>query len=110
MALLVSVAPIFTKFLKKFQAEGPLVHILFTEMKETLESVILRFIKRKSIDGKTAKDVLKLDVTDKDILLPLKSVEVGEETNKNISNLGKFCRHSKSSTFLSLSTFRNVFH
>ena len=37
IAFLASVAPIFSKFLKKFQAEGPLVHILFAEMKETEE-------------------------------------------------------------------------
>ena len=45
-------------------------------MKDTLESVMLRFVKINSIDGKTAKDLLQLDVTDKDILLPLKSMEV----------------------------------
>ena len=42
---------------------------------------MLRFIKRTSIDGKTAKDLLQLDVTDKDIFLPVKSMEAGSSAD-----------------------------
>ena len=49
LAFLLSVEPIFKKFLYFFQSEGPLIHLLRDQMCELLKSVMHRFLKSQAI-------------------------------------------------------------
>ena len=80
ISFLVSVAPIFNRFLKLFQIEGPLVHILHHELKEILFSLMGRFVKQDCNKEKSAHDLAKLDVEKSENLLPIEEMDVGEPT------------------------------
>ena len=79
---LVGVAPIFTTYLKMFQAEGPLVHLMFVEMKSLLVKVMKRFLKAAVVDGKKATELKTLNVTDKENQLILKDMDVVAQMKK----------------------------
>ena len=49
-AFLIDAAIPFQKFLTTFQFEGPLIHILFKELKSLLKSIMLRFIDPKILE------------------------------------------------------------
>ena len=49
---LVGVAPLLTKYLKVFQAKGPLVYVLFIEMKPLLVTLMKHFA--DVVNGKKA--------------------------------------------------------
>ena len=59
----------FKEFLLKFQAEGPMVHILYSEIKAVLLQVLRRVVKADEVNGKTGNQLKKLKLDD--ILLPL---------------------------------------
>ena len=86
---LVGVAPIFTTYLKMFQAEGPLVHLMFVEMKSLLVKVMKRFLKAAVVDGKKATELKTLNVTDKENQLILKDMDVGTEVVAQMKKIGK---------------------
>ena len=89
ISFLVSVAPIFNRFLKLFQTEGPLVHILHHELKEILFSSMGRFVKQDCYKEKSAHDLAKLDVEKSENLLPIEEMDVGEPTAGYLKKLGK---------------------
>ena len=86
---LVGVAPIFTTYLKMFQAEGPLVHLMFVEMKSLLVKVMKRFLKAAVVDGKKDTELKTLNVTDKENQLILKDMDVGTEVVAQMKKIGK---------------------
>lgn len=56
---LLSIAPIFNKYLLIFQIDGSLVHCLYEEMKVLLFTVMRRFLKPETVnDCKVTKDRL----------------------------------------------------
>ena len=81
MNFLLGLTPLFDRFLKFFQREDPLVHILFSEMKDLLKSFMLRFLKSSTVDGlKTGKILLEFNVEKSDSQLI--DIEVSQGTEK----------------------------
>ena len=58
---------VFDKFLKIFQMEGPLVHVLHSCMLLLLKQMIHRFLKQSAIEKKSVNELLKLDMKNTDI-------------------------------------------
>ena len=77
LAFLVSVEPIFKKFLCFFQNEGPLIHLLGYHMCELLKSVMHRFFKSQAI----------VEYFKPDIQLSFTQIEVREKTRTVLSKL-----------------------
>ena len=79
---LLGVAPIFEKYLRIFQADGPLAHCIFGEMKIILTAVVKRFLKPSVVDGKLTKELIQVDPTDSSNQLALDKIDFGAETMK----------------------------
>ena len=90
MAFLMNSSSPYQKLLLWFQTDAPLIHLLFHELKQLLVAVMKRFIKSEEVDGKSAKSLLKLDVSDKNILLPLEEIEIGAKTSRLLKELSPF--------------------
>ena len=87
---LLNVAPIFTAFLTRFQAEGPLVFLIHDDMVEMVLKLLGRFLKTDVIDKcKTSKDLVEVNPKDEENQLPLDKVDVGVKTKKHILNISK---------------------
>ena len=87
IAFLVSAAPIFTRFLKLLQSCGTLVHVLYTELKETLTLVMNRFLKNELVTGKAGKYCIKVYLSIAENLKPLTELEIGESTKQILQKL-----------------------
>ena len=80
ISFLKTVAPVFTRFLRIFQGEGPLVHILYHELQSMLSTLMLRFLKADMINNKDGHSLLEIDVRNSEIQLDLEKMNVGVET------------------------------
>ena len=82
LAFLVSVEPIFKKFLHVcfLQSEGPLIHLLRHTMCELLKSLMGRFLKTHVLGEKEGKHLLTIDYSKPDNQLSMSQMEVGEKT------------------------------
>ena len=87
IAFLLSAAPIFTRFLKLLPSCGSLVHVLYTELKETLTLVMNRFLKNELVTGKAGKDIIKVDLSIAENLKPIIELEIGEPTKQIMPKL-----------------------
>ena len=72
----------FQKFLTTLQFEGPLIHILFKELKSFLKSIMLRFIDPKILEGKSGADLTKIVVDSPENQLSLDKIVVGVKTER----------------------------
>ena len=90
MAFLINSSSPYDKLLLWFQTEGPLIHVMFNELKKLLVTVMKRFIKSKVIEGKSGNSLLKLDVGKKEIYLPLEEIEIGAKTTRLLKQLSPF--------------------
>ena len=81
---LIGVAPIFRKYLLLFQDDAPLVHILFIEMKTLLLTLMKRFMKGAAVNGKSGIELLTVNVNDPESHIPLKDMDIGAETAKQL--------------------------
>ena len=71
----------YDRFLKLFQREDPLVHVLHSEMMDLLRSFLLRFLKGTVVDGlKTGKKLKEFNVEPSEI--QRSDLEVGQSTQK----------------------------
>ena len=86
IAFLLSAAPIFTRFLKLLQSYGPLVHVLYTELKETLTLVMNRFLKNEMVAGKAGKDLIKVDLGIADNMKPVTELEMSQMREPGCQN------------------------
>ena len=79
MNFLISLEPLYDKFLKLFQREDPLIHILYSEMKDLLRAFMLRFLKNSVVSAQnTGKKLHEVDVEEKNS--QLSDMEVGQST------------------------------
>ena len=79
MNFLISLKPLYDKFLKLFQREDPLIHILYSEMKDLLRAFMLRFLKNSDVSAQnTGKKLLEVNVEEKNS--QLSDMEVGQST------------------------------
>ena len=84
---LVCVGPLFEPFLKEFQKQQPLIHLLYQETSNILKSVMLRFVKQDAIGNKSGRKLKNIDVDDSKNLLELHDMEIGADTEKTLSVL-----------------------
>ena len=87
LAFLVSVEPIFKKFLCFFQNEGPLIHLLRDQMCEPLKLVMHRFLESQAIKDREGKQLLTVEYFKPEIKLSFSQIEVGEKTRTALSKL-----------------------
>ena len=80
MAFIASVTPIFMRFLKLLQSSGPLIHVLYSELKDNLPLVMKRFLKHELISGKSGRYVIQIDINNVENLKPIAELEIGEPT------------------------------
>ena len=90
MAFVIDVSKPYYKFLLRFQGEGPLIHIMFSELKKVLLAVMRRFMKSEELNGKSAKSLLKMDPKKEEFHLPLEKIEVGAKTERLLQKLSPF--------------------
>ena len=64
VAFLMSVTPLFEKFLTIFQCKGPIVHVILDECSSLLRTVIGRFMKTDVVGDKTGRRLLEIDCKD----------------------------------------------
>ena len=60
MAFVVNVSASYNTFLLSFLGEGPLIHLMFSELKKLLVTTMERYIQADGITGKSAKALLEL--------------------------------------------------
>ena len=72
-------APIFEKYLRLFQSKGPLVHIMFQEMKDVVTTIMKRFMKASVVDGKLTRELMELDIANNDNHLDYTHMGFGQE-------------------------------
>ena len=90
MAFVIDVASPFTKFLLLFQSEEPLVHILFNEMKALLLTMMKRFLKAEVVDKLSGRELLSVDVKEKENQLEEGKMVVGAKTERLLKKLSPF--------------------
>jgi len=80
-----SVAALLEPFLKRYQSAAPMVSFLYDDLSNILRSLVSRFVKRTVVDGaKTTQDLLKIDVSSKDIRCLYKDVDIGVAAQKAV--------------------------
>ena len=87
IAFLIDAAIPFQKFLTTFQFEGPLIHILFKELKSLLKSIMLRFIDPKILEGNSEADLAKIVVDSEENQLSLNKIVVRAKTGRSLKKL-----------------------
>lgn len=55
---------IFEQYPKIIKADGPLIHFMFTEMKNLLTMLMRQFLESTVVNGKVVKDLMDADVRD----------------------------------------------
>jgi hypothetical protein len=63
LEFLIELEPLFNRFLKLFQKEEPLIHLLHEEMVELIKSFMRRFFKTECFENKSCSNLEKLDVS-----------------------------------------------
>ena len=90
---LLSIAPVFENYLIVFQGEGPLVHCMFSEMKNLMTTLMRRFLKPTEIDGKLAKELLSIDVKDPSYHHDLSKMDFGLEVKTQVCKIHMVSRY-----------------
>lgn len=74
----ISVAKVVSPFLQKFQSDAPLLPFLCADLQMMITTLLQRFVTQSTLDSlNTIAKLAALDLTDKDVLLPPKKVDVG---------------------------------
>ena len=80
--------PVFNLYLRIFQWESPLVHVLHGEMHRLLMTRMKRFIKENVVEKcERSKDLLNLNINDADNQLPLKKIDFGSKALKHLTKI-----------------------
>ena len=61
---LISIKPIFDVFMTKFQAEEPMIHLLYSNCEKLLKSAMARLLKSDEYINIRGKDLLNVDPDD----------------------------------------------
>ena len=84
---LLSVGGIFEPFLKFFQNEEPLIHMLNEKFSLLLRLLMGWFIKKEVLMNKDGEELGTIDVKASNNHLGVKDLEIGEETRRAVSKL-----------------------
>ena len=86
---LVSVADIFNPFLKFFQTEEPLVHLLYDQLATLLAVLLGRFIRKDLLANKSTRKLSKICLEDVGNHLAYTELERKEQTRQEIKKLSE---------------------
>ena len=86
---LVIVADIFNPFLKFFQTEVPLVHLLWDQLGILLTGLLGRFIRKDLLVNKAARKLSKIRLEELENHLAYSELEIGEQTCQEIEKLSE---------------------
>lgn len=84
---LLGVSPIFSEYLTCFQSERPMVHMLFPKMVDLLMTLMQRFMKPSVMDVSRTDDLVRLDVSNSDLHLPLMDIDFGHDVKKHLDSI-----------------------
>ena len=87
LRFLLNVAPIFTKFLTTFQQEGPLVHVLHSELSNLVRMLMLRFVRAEAVGAKCGKQLKEIDLKKAENLRTLEDFDLGETTRQSLAKI-----------------------
>jgi hypothetical protein len=82
-----TVSTAFESFLRIFQKEGPLVHVLHFSLKDLFMSFLKRFLKAENLDGKSVSELMTLAYEDRNYHLKNSELEVGIHTRASLASL-----------------------
>ena len=86
---LVSVADIFNPYIKFFQTEEPLVHLLYDQLGTLLTVLLGRFIRKDLLVNKAARKLSKICLEVLENHLAYSELEIGEKTRQEIEKLSE---------------------
>ena len=86
---LVSVADIFNPFLKFFQTEEPLFHLIYDQLGTLLTVLLGRFIRKDLLVNKAARKLSKIRLEVLENHLAYSELEIGEQTRQEIEKLSE---------------------
>ena len=86
---LVSVVDIFNPFLKFYQTEEPLVHLLYDQLGTLLTVLLGRFIRKDLVVNKAARKLSKIRLEVVENHLAYSELEIGEQTRQEIEKLSE---------------------
>ncbi|CAF4107403.1 unnamed protein product [Rotaria sordida] len=78
---------IFDRFLTFFQREEPLIHLLYCELNDLYQNVLLSFLKSDSVQQKSGQDLLNINFEQSALWIADKEIKIGEQTRKLIRSL-----------------------
>ena len=87
ISFLIDCAVPLQRLLTLFQSQGPLIHVLFKELKSLLKTLMMRFIDQKLVVGKPAAEIIKIKVDSQENQLPLENIVVGARTERFLQKL-----------------------
>ena len=76
-----------TPFMKLFQKDEPLVHMLYDKANEVTRSCLRLFLKPEVVDGKGSSELTAIDCEKSDNWLSSKSLEIGTGTKRVLSEI-----------------------
>lgn len=85
MQFLVHISELFSKFLRTFQNEQPLIHILYDELCELLKKILRKFVK-SDVVNQSLNDLTGIKFTTEN-LLPFHKMEIGTEAKRTSSQM-----------------------
>ena len=93
LCFLESVKPVFDQFLDVFQAEGPLIYVLYPSMLLLLKKMMSRFLTQRAIQKKYVEELLKLYIKNEDIQLKDSELEIGVPARQALKDVRNSGRH-----------------
>ena len=87
LRFLLNVAPIFIKFLTTFQQEGPLIHVLHSELSNLVRILMLRFVRAEAVGAKCGKQLKEIDLKKAENLHTLEDLDIGEITRQSLTKI-----------------------
>ncbi len=69
---------IFDRFLTLFQKEGPLIHLLYSELSDLYRTILLSFLSAGHVGSKSGDDLLNIDFKLAEQQLSTKMLQIGK--------------------------------
>jgi hypothetical protein len=77
----------FNPFVKQFQTDEPMVHVLYDKANELARQCLQMFLKHEIVAGKVGADLASIDCNKSENWLPRKSMMVGSATKRALGEL-----------------------
>jgi len=77
---------VFDRFLTWFQKEGPLIHLLHSELSDLYRTVLLSFLTAESVGSTIGGALLDIDFKLAEIQLVTKKIQIGKLNLQSNSN------------------------